>query len=373
MHHTKPESNQLEETVHQRNQIIGKIKNIQHPYMLEKIEATVEDVHIYQQLFQHQQTKEILLDEAAEDHSVKPHAKVPLDSKLARYNAWSARPMFYLAMLALLMIGTLITALKEENLSPFINHHLPAIAWTLAGLELFFIADFLTLLYLKKRSDQPVDHNEFVFRCLALIFPPARIGSRDIMTGEYIWIPFWHWAEDTAGLLDELQKRFIIPMIGVALLMVPVLVVEWKFMEDVQSRWPDLNIHLIMEIIETIVWASFAFEFVLLISVAHEKLNYAKDNWIDLLIILLPFVSFLRTFRISQIARLKYATRSFKLRGVMTKTKRGLFFFNFLQRIFRIEPESELRRLQKLLRENELERKDLQEKLLATSERLTEK
>ena len=152
-------------------------------------------------------------------------------------------------------------------------------------------------------------------------------------------------------------------MIGIALLIVPVLLIEWKLMDYVRDEWPDLHINLILESVQTFIWCAFTFEFLLMISISDRKLHYVKKNWIDLLIILLPFVSFLRTLRISQIARLKYATRSFKLRGVITKARQGLIFVDFLQRIFRLRPETEVKRLYRLLRENQRDRAELERKL----------
>lgn len=356
-----------EETADKRNKIISKIENIRHPYVLRKIEAAIEDAEIYQKLFQQDTVQNILMEEATEDHSVKTHISLAQDSGLARYDSKSAQPMFYVALLILIIMGACVTILTEENISATFERFTPGLIWILTGLYLFFMADFLSLSYFKKRSGEKVNRTEYIFRCVALIFPPIRIGSRDIISGCYIWIPFWHWCRVTEGLFTELKKRFILPMILIALLIVPVLVIEWKFMDDVREALPNLNIDFILEVVQTIIWIAFAFEFLLMISITNKKLKYCKKNWIDLLIILLPFVSFLRTFRFSQIARLKYATRSFKMRGVMTKTRQGLVFMDFVRRILRLRPESELKRLQKMLRENERERKDLEAKLLETA------
>lgn len=357
-----------EEVANKKNQIIRKIENIQHPFVLKKIEKIIEEADIYQKLLQHQIVKEVLMAEEAEDHSIKTHVGLPYDSTLARYDAKSARPMFYLSALSLIIIAALVTAITEETLSSAFNKLVPVLAWTLGVLYLFFVADFLITLYLKAHFSQEVNRQEFIFRSLVLIFPPFRIGSRNLLSGRYIWLPFWHWSLVTEGLFTELKKRFVLPMILIALLIVPVLVIEWKFMDEVKEEWPNLKIDLILETVQTIIWIAFAFEFLLMISVTDKKLKYCKTNWIDLLIILLPFVSFLRTFRFSQIARLKYAARSFKFRGAITKTRQGLILMDFVRRIFRLKPESELKRLQKMLRENERDRKQLEKKLLETAE-----
>lgn len=359
-----------EEISDKKKEIIHKIEAIRHPFVLQKIMKVIDEADTYQQLLQHDVAKEILMNEEAEDHSVQTHIAIPSATALSRYDARSAPWVFWLASFALVCIGLLVTAIAEDHLSPAYTRIIPFAAWLTSGLYLLFIVDFFVMLYLKNQSDQKVDRTEFIFRLLTLLFPPFRIGTRDITSGRYIWIPFWKWSLVTAGLFSELKRRFILPMILIALLIVPVLVVEWKFMEEAEDLLPDLDLELIMASIQDIVWTAFAFEFLLMFSLTNEKLKYCKKNWIDLLIILLPFVSFLRTFRFSQIARLKYATRSFKLRGVMTKTRQGLIFIDFIRRIFRIKPESELRRLQKMLRDNEQERKNLEQKLLKVAEQL---
>ncbi len=353
-----------------KRQIIQKIENIQHPFVLKRLEKVIEEADTYQSLLAYEAVREVLLAEEKEDHSLQTHLTVPRQSALSRYDAGAARPMFYLSAFMLIVTGAWITAITEEDLSPVFTRNLSALYWLLGIGYLFFIGDFLTLLFLKFRSSEKVNRREFYFRMLILVFPPFRIGSRDIVSGQYIWLPFWHWSLVTEGLFTELKKRFILPMILIALLIVPVLIIEWKFMDEVKEEWPNLNVDLMLETIQTIIWTAFTFEFLLMISVTNEKLKYCKKNWIDLLIILLPFVSFLRTFRFSQIARLKYATRSFKLRGVITKTRQGLVFVDFIRRILKLKPESELRRLQKMIRENEKERKELEQKLKEAAERL---
>lgn len=364
------ERTMTEEIADKKSQIIRKIECIEHPLVLKRIEKILDEADMYQKLIQYGAVAEVLQAEEAEDHTVRIHADVPQNSALARYDARSARPMFYISVLTLILMGALVTAITEDSLSPVFSQLVPPLAWTLGILYLVFITDLMIVLTLKARSSLKVNRQEFIYRWLALLFPPIRIGSRDLLSGRYIWLPFWQWSVVTEGLFTELKKRFILPMILIALLIVPVLVIEWKFMDEIRRQWPELEIDLILETVQTVIWTAFTFEFLLMISVTNEKLRYCKKNWIDLLIILLPFVSFLRTFRFSQIARLKYATRSFKLRGVITKTRQGLIFIDFVRRMLRLRPESELRRIQKMLRENERDRRDLERKLLETAERM---
>lgn len=359
-----------EELSDKKKEIIHKIEGIRHPFVLQKINKLIDEADTYQRLLQYDLAKEILMNEEAEDHSVQTHIDIPSATALSRYDARSAPWVFCLASFALICIGLLVTAMAEEDLSPTYTQIIPFADWLTGGLYLLFIADFFVMLYLKNQSRQKANRTALIFRLVSLVFPPFRIGTRDIASGRYVWIPFWQWSLVTAGLFTELKRRFILPMIFIALLIVPVLVVEWKFMDDAEALLPDLDLELIMASVQDIVWTAFTFEFLLMFSVTNEKLKYCKKNWIDLLIILLPFVSFLRTFRFSQIARLKYATRSFKLRGVITKTREGLIFIDFVRRIFRMKPESELRRIQKLLRDNERERRNLEQKLLKAAEQL---
>lgn len=356
-----------------REDIIRRLQEMDNPVILRRIQTVLNEEATMQQIGHIPAVQEMIREEEEEDLEIRNHQDVQGESRLSRYDAQVAPFAFYLGVVGLLLIGAVVTALTEEDLSPLFQSLLP---WLISVTGFFYLLnaiDVATLFVLRKREKEKVNTREKRRRLLSLLFPPLRIGSRNITNAQYIWVPFWHWCKVNDGLFRELKRRFVLPMIGIALLIVPVLLIEWKLMDYVKEEWPDLRIDLILESVQTFIWCAFTFEFLLMISISDRKFQYVKKNWIDLLIILLPFVSFLRTLRISQIARLKYATRSFKLRGVITKARQGLIFVDFLQRIFRLRPESEVRRLYRLLRENQRDREELEKKLRQVAELIEKK
>ncbi|WKN42129.1 hypothetical protein [Tunicatimonas pelagia] len=346
-----------------KEHLIKQLHSTDNPLILEQIKTVLEDQETLDRIIHSPQVQRLVKERENEDYSVQTQLTIQRTNALRRYDAKVASSMFYLAVLSLLLIGALIIAYTEETPSRSLLAWLSWLGGALGFIYFLFVVDVLLLFY-KSRQDRVIMNKpEKRRRLLTLLFPPLRIGSRDITEGQYSWMPGWRWCKVNEGLFIELKKRFVLPMIGIAVLIIPVLIIEWKLLDEVQTTFPQLKINLILEAVQTFIWCAFTFEFILMISISRRKMNYVKKNWIDLLIILLPFISFLRTLRISQIARLKYATRSFKLRGVVTKARQGLIFVDFVQRIFRLRPENEVRRLFRLLQENQRDREELQQKL----------
>jgi hypothetical protein len=346
-----------------REEVIRRLQDLDSPTIFRRVKLLLDEAATIERVYHIPAVRQMIREEENEDLEIRNHQEVKGKAKLSRYDARTAPFAFFLGIISLLLIGAVVTALTEDDLSPLFQRILP---WLLGVTGFFHLLNWVdtgVLFFMRSRGEERMNKSERNRRLLSLIFPPLRIGSRNIVSAQYIWVPFWHWCKVNKGLFDNLKRRFILPMIGIALLIVPVLLIEWKLMDYVKDEWPDLRIDLILESVQTFIWCAFTFEFLLMISISDRKFNYVKKNWIDLLIILLPFVSFLRTLRISQIARLKYATRSFKMRGVITKARQGLIFVDFLQRILRLRPESEVKRLYRLLRENQHDREGLEKKL----------
>ncbi len=346
-----------------REEVIRRLQDLDSPTIFRRVKLLLDEAATIERVYHIPAVRQMIREEENEDLEIRNHQEVKGKAKLSRYDARTAPFAFFLGIISLLLIGAVVTALTEDDLSPLFQRILP---WLLGVTGFFHLLNWVdtgVLFFMRGRGEERMNKSERNRRLLSLIFPPLRIGSRNIVSAQYIWVPFWHWCKVNKGLFDNLKRRFILPMIGIALLIVPVLLIEWKLMDYVKDEWPDLRIDLILESVQTFIWCAFTFEFLLMISISDRKFNYVKKNWIDLLIILLPFVSFLRTLRISQIARLKYATRSFKMRGVITKARQGLIFVDFLQRILRLRPESEVKRLYRLLRENQHDREGLEKKL----------
>jgi hypothetical protein len=221
----------------------------------------------------------------------------------------------------------------------------------------------LVLIGIARKTGQSMAIGEFTFRMSALIFPPLRMASRHIQEVELTWLPFYGWAKSNEGLLVQLKRKFSIPMIIIALLIIPVLLVEWKFYDEV-SAYLNTDLSFVLDMVQAFIWMAFAFEFILMFSITNEKVDYIKNNWIDVFIILLPFIAFIRTLRLVKIARLSQLARGYKLRGLLMKARQGFVFASFFYRILTIKPNFQIKNLKKKLEKNQKEREAIEEDLV---------
>ena len=82
-----------------------------------------------------------------------------------------------------------------------------------------------------------------------------------------------------------------------------------------------------MRIGEALIWTAFALEFTVMIAVVDRKLKYCWQHWIDILVIVLPLVAFLRSLRLARLARLHQIgkfTRLYRLRGSVVRAQRAI-------------------------------------------------
>jgi hypothetical protein len=133
--------------------------------------------------------------------------------------------------------------------------------------------------------------------------PPPRPGVRHVPL-----VKRWVVISD-----DELRARvdrvFYWPMILIALAVLPLLIIE--FVKKPEG-WLDYAVRIGF----AIIWLAFVVEFIVKVAIAESRLEYAKRNWLDVIIIVMPLFGPLRLAR---------TARVFKLRGVGMKVARHLF------------------------------------------------
>jgi voltage-gated potassium channel len=103
-----------------------------------------------------------------------------------------------------------------------------------------------------------------------------------------------------------------------------------------------------------------------MIAVVEKKLDYCKRHWLDIVIICLPFVAFLRFLRVGQALRLQQLSRVgrvYRLRGVTMRTWRSVLLLDLIARVVRISPEKQLAKLRETLQEKEIELELLRERI----------
>ena len=183
-----------------------------------------------------------------------------------------------------------------------------------------------------------------------VICPSLRLCPRIAEQRRRVWLPGLGWRPPGRHLRRRLSRHFSGPMLGIALLILPVLVVEFLMKEQI-ARHTGLRVAL--HISTGVIWLAFAAEYIVMISVAEKKLDYMRKHWLDLAIILLPFFAFLRSLqalrgtRLAQLAKLPMLTklvRAYRLRGTAIKAFRALLLLEAVQRWLTTNPARSLRR-----------------------------
>lgn len=193
------------------------------------------------------------------------------------------------------------------------------------------------------------------YSMLFCLCPSLRMCARSAEMGGRLWLPGWSWQRPNRRLRRRLEHYFSVPMIGIALLIVPILLVEFSLKDQVaRHAWLRISLH----IGTGVIWFAFAAEFILMISIAEKKFDYLRRHWVDVAIIVLPFFSFLRSIRAlrgTRLARLVRVTqianlaRAFRLRGTVLRAFRALVLLDVFARLLRTTPETRLDRLQQQL------------------------
>ncbi|MHB8971978.1 MAG: potassium channel protein [Pirellulaceae bacterium] len=227
----------------------------------------------------------------------------------------------------------------------------------LGGLWLVFLSEFV-FQYLVRDRGQPFwrTHVPGLLICLC---PPLRLCVRNPEMNGKVWLPGLRWRKVNASLRARLERILSVPMILIALAILPVLLIEFGMRHQVaEYRWLQFTLHVSLGVI----WFAFAAEFIVMLSVADKKLRYCKGHWIDIAIILLPFVSFLRSLRIvraTRVARLARVellarmSRLYRLRGLAMRALRAMLLLKLINRLLPPDPEKQLKRLREQLREKE--------------------
>jgi voltage-gated potassium channel len=167
-------------------------------------------------------------------------------------------------------------------------------------------------------------------------------------------------------------------MLAVALLVLPLLAAEYFLSRQVQQS---AGLLLFARGAESLIWTAFAFEFIVLISLAERKWRFAREHWIDVLIICLPLVAFLRMARIGRLLRLGQlgrvqqalrALRLFRLRVTALRVWRALLLLEVADRVVRATPERKLARLREEVAARERELQTLRQEVAELETRIAD-
>lgn len=211
--------------------------------------------------------------------------------------------------------------------------------------------------------------SDHLFSLLFCLCPSLRMCARSPEMDHRLWLPGLGWRKADRRLRRHLERRFSVPMILIALLIMPVLIVEFFLKQQVaENAWLRAALH----ISTGVIWFAFAAEFILMVSAAEKKLIYVKNHWVDLAIILLPLLSFLRSlqvlrasraFKIARLPQLGRLVRVYRLRGTALKAFRALLVLDVLHRLITPDPEKRIARLRRQVKELERESRLLRQKI----------
>jgi voltage-gated potassium channel len=304
-----------------------------------------------------------------------------------------AASMFYLSLLFLLLLAGLVvawvdvlpepvaeeaanvsTAAATPSFSNFWQY--PALLtgylflWAMLAIWPIFLMEPIYVRWQSRNAGRSRSHRQGQ-DWICAVCPPLRIGKSIPEMGGEIWLPRFGWHPAGKPLHKALERVFSKPMLIIAMLILPVLVIEFRYQDLLQST---LWLRLLLSVSMGLIWCAFAVEFILMVSSTKKKLLYVKKNWIDLAIILLPLVSFLRSLKIVRAAKLaKFAKvqqltkmgRVYRMRGLLAKTVRAFLVLELVHRIFKTSPEKRLEQLLAQAEDKEDELRELQQRITA--------
>jgi hypothetical protein len=196
---------------------------------------------------------------------------------------------------------------------------------------------------------------------MVALAPPLRMGLPSRVRPDLVWLPLAGWRPRDEDLPLFLERFFSPKILVLAGLTLPLLAVDYVYESAAREN---RVVAWLLHLGHAAVWLAFAVEFILRCSAARSRWRYARDNWIDLAIVLLPFLDLLPALRLwalggllsgDQLAR---TTRLYRLRGLLTKAWRALLLLNLIRLLWPPSPRQELEALEAELaaKERELER-----------------
>lgn len=205
---------------------------------------------------------------------------------------------------------------------------------------------------------------------LTTLLPPLRMVMASGTPRGWLWLPGAGWKPTGEATSEKLDQKLALPMVILTLLVLPVLGAELTGGETLENH---PRMALATHFITCVIWVGFTAEFLWMVAAAPDKLGYCLKHWINLVIILLPLVAFLRVlnfFRFGRMIRAGKLLRAYRLRGLWSRLWRLATLFNLFERLQQRDPAKYRVVLEKRIAELEKELASLNAKLEATCEKL---
>ena len=213
------------------------------------------------------------------------------------------------------------------------------------------------------------DHHWESFKrfLLVILCPPFRAAFNPAHGNRFVWLPQRGWLAANKQNLERIELRLALPMLAVTLLVLPLLAAELFLGTWLEEHlWAAIIVHCLT----AIVWFAFALEFIVTLALAEKKLAYCKVHWVNIAIIILPLIAFLRAIRLFRMAKM---IRAYRMRGLVARTLRLAMVFNLIDRLMERNPEKYIASLEDKVSEKKAEIADIEEKLREVRERMAQK
>ena len=205
---------------------------------------------------------------------------------------------------------------------------------------------------------------------LTALLPPLRMITASSKPRGWLWLPGIGWKPVGEETSEQLEQKLALPMVILTLLVLPVLGAELTGGETMDNH---PRMALATHLTTCVIWIGFTMEFLWMVAAAPNKLSYCLKNWINLVVILLPLVAFLRMlnlFRFTRMLRAGKLLRAYRLRGLWTRLWRLALLFNLLDRLQQRDPAKYCASLEEKIEELEEKLAELRGKLNTVREKM---
>jgi hypothetical protein len=251
-----------------------------------------------------------------------------------------AEPIFYLAVVFLVLLSGLI---REGH---HVNAGTPAdMLWLYLGGILLMWPVFLAEGMLRVSLLPPTERSP---KRIALtlgpsLLPPLRMAVRGVRRPDQLWLPGLGWHVVDYDLSKTLELFFSVPMMFMALLILPVLAVEYYWHHWLAPMESEPLLRAFLDVCISVIWIAFTAEFIIRMAAAESRWQYALAHWLDLAVVVLPMVEFLPFLRVVRLTALTQLSKYYRIYGVAGKGWRAFLVLEVLQRLTRHSTVSRLR------------------------------
>jgi voltage-gated potassium channel len=119
--------------------------------------------------------------------------------------------------------------------------------------------------------------------------------------------------EERKSLLQQLEEWLETPLLILGFVWLVLLVIELTG-----------NLSPSLEIVGTVIWIIFILDFAIKLTLAPDKTDYLKANWLTALALIVPALRVFRIFRVFRVLRAARAVRGVRLVKILTSLNRGM-------------------------------------------------